>query len=82
LCFEAFALIFVPSSATCPSFTRPAFSASFNTCTNKAASAFRCRLRKSEIVRKSGGSPATIIMKSARSTVALAIRRDEYSPLA
>jgi hypothetical protein len=26
---------------------------------------------------KSGGSPATIIMKSARSTAALAIRRDE-----
>ncbi len=32
---------------------------------------------ESLIVRKSGGSPATIIMKSARSTVALAIRREE-----
>jgi len=28
-------------------------------------------------VRKSGGSPATIIMKSVRSTAARAIRRDE-----
>ena len=77
LCFDAFALIFVPSSATWPSFTRPAFSASFKTCTNSPASAFRCRLRKSEIVRKSGGSHATIIMKSARSMQAFAIRRDE-----
>jgi hypothetical protein len=74
---DAFALILVPSSATCPSFTNPAFSASFNTCTNRSASALRCRRRNSEIVRKSGGSPATIIMKSTRSTAALAIRRDE-----
>src|SRR5690606_7672352 len=55
-----------------PSFTKPAFSASCNTCTNRAASALRCRRRNSEIVRKSGGSPATIIMKSARSTAAFA----------
>jgi hypothetical protein len=74
---DALALILVPSSATWPSFTNPAFSASFNTCTKSAAKAFKCRRRNSLIVRKSGGSPATIIMKSARSTAALAIRRDE-----
>src|SRR6266436_804932 len=45
-------------------------------------SAFKCRLRKSLIVRKSGGSSATIITKSFRSRQARAIRRDEYSPLA
>src|SRR5215217_7258665 len=70
------------ASATCPSFTKPACSASCNTCTNRSASLLRWRRRNSEIVRKSGGSPATIIMKSARSTHALAIRREEYSPLA
>src|SRR4051794_12233482 len=77
VCLEAFALILVPSSATWPSFTRPAFSASFKTCTNSPASAFRCRLRKSLMVRKSGPSSAAIIMKSARSAHALAIRREE-----
>jgi hypothetical protein len=45
-------------------------------------SAFKWRLRKSLIVRKSGGSSATIITKSFRSLQALAMRRDEYSPLA
>jgi hypothetical protein len=34
------------------------------------------------MVRKSGGSSATIITKSFRSRHAFAIRRDEYSPLA
>ena len=43
----------------------------------RAASPFRCRRRNSLIVRKSGGSPGTIIMKSVRSTAARAIRRDE-----
>ena len=41
LCLEAFALIFVPSSATCPSLASPAFSASFSTCKNSFASADR-----------------------------------------
>ncbi len=45
--------------------------------TNMWVNVGRSRLRNSEIVRKSGGSPATIIMKSARSTAALAICRDE-----
>ncbi len=71
-----------PDGKTQRNFTNPAFSASFNTCTNSSASALRCRRRNSEIVRKSGGSPATIIMKSARSTVDLAIRRDELMLLA
>src|ERR1035441_5306658 len=61
LCFDAFALIFVPSSATWPSLTSPAVSHNFRTCRNSAPSAFKCRLRKSLIVRKSGGSSATII---------------------
>lgn len=77
MCFDAFALILVPSSATCPSFTSPAFPASCSTCTNSPASAVRCRRRNSAMVRKSGGSPATIIMPSARSTAARAIRREE-----
>ena len=34
------------------------------------------------LVRKSGGSSATIITKSFRSRQAFAIRRDEYNPLA
>jgi len=79
---EALALIFEPSNATCPSFTSPTASHSLRTCTNRTFSADRCRLRKSEMVRKSGGSPATIIMKSARSLHALAMRRDEPMPLA
>ena len=41
LCLEAFALIFVPSSATCPSFASPAFSASFSTCKNSLPSGGR-----------------------------------------
>jgi hypothetical protein len=47
-----------------------------------AASALKCRLRKSLIVRKSGGSNAAIMMKSLRSRQAFAMRRDEYKPLA
>jgi hypothetical protein len=49
---------------------------------NNSPSAFKWRLRKSLIVRKSGGSSATIITKSFRSRQALAMRRHEYSPLA
>src|SRR6202048_621235 len=82
VCLDAFALIFVPSSATWPSLTSPAVSHNFRTCRNSAPSAFKCRLRKSLIVGKSGGSSATIITKSFRSRQAFAIRRDEYSPLA
>ena len=44
---------------------------------NRPASAFKWRLRKSETVRKSGGSSPTRLMKSTRSRAALAIRRDE-----
>jgi hypothetical protein len=36
---------------------------------DSAPSAFKCRLRKSLIVRKSGGSSATIIKKSFRSRI-------------
>ena len=43
-------MIFVPSSATWPSFTSPACSHSFTTCPNSPESAFKCRLRKSETV--------------------------------
>ena len=63
--------------ATCPSFTRPAFSHSSNTCLNSSLRAFRCRLRKSDMVRKSGTSSPTMLMKSTRSPHALAIRREE-----
>src|SRR5262249_17236578 len=62
-------------SATCPSFTSPAFSHSRSTCANKRDSAPRCRRRNSLTVRKSGGSSATIIRKSVRYRHALAIRR-------
>ena len=49
----------------------------------RAASAVRCRRRNSfEMVRKPGASPATIIMKSACSAAARAIRRDEQMPMA
>ena len=41
-------MIFVPSSATWPSFTNPACSHSLRTCPNITGSAFKCRLRKSE----------------------------------
>src|SRR5208337_789127 len=40
-CLEAFALIFVPLSATWPSFTSPAYSHSLRTCANSPASAFK-----------------------------------------
>jgi hypothetical protein len=82
LCLEALALIFEPSNATCPSCASPAASHSLRTCTNSCLSACKCRLRKSEMVRKSGASPATIIMQSARSLHALAMRREEKVPLA
>ena len=52
LCLEAFALIFVPSSATWPSFASQTCSHSLRTCANRPASAFRWRLRKSETVRE------------------------------
>ena len=54
LCFDALALTFVPSSATCPSFTSPACWHNASTCTNRPDSASRLSLRKSEMVRKSG----------------------------
>src|SRR5271165_5475109 len=44
---------------------------------NSPPSAFKCRLRKSEMVRKSGASSPTMLMKSTRSRHALAIRREE-----
>ena len=44
---------------------------------NNAPSAFKCRLRNSETVRKSGASSATMLMKSTRSRQALAMRREE-----
>src|SRR6516165_6247069 len=47
------------------------------TCWNSSFSAFKCRSRKSEMVRKSGASSPTILMKSTRSRHALAIRREE-----
>jgi hypothetical protein len=43
--------------------------------------ALSCRLRKSEIARRAGRSPAPIIMKSARCNAALAIRHDEQMSL-
>ena len=59
-----------------------------NASKHKAMSYARMRKREAELKAevdrwlkaaeaKSGGSPATIIMKSARSTAALAIRREE-----
>ena len=55
----------------------PACSHSLRTCANRPASAFKWRLRKSETVRKSGGSTPTMLVKSTRSRAALPIRRDE-----
>jgi hypothetical protein len=65
-----------------PKLRQPGRSHSLRTCTNSCLNAGKCRLRKSEMVRKSGASPATIIMKSARSVHALAMRREEKVPLA
>ena len=70
----------MPSSATCPSFTKPACSQSDSTCEKSAPRALRCRLRKSLIVRKSGFCSAVTAMKSTRCSHAKAIRRDEYTP--
>lgn len=50
---------------------------SFKTRVNRLASAFRWRLQKSQIVRKSGASSPTVLMKSTRSREAFAIRLDE-----
>jgi hypothetical protein len=74
------ALVVPPAQKAAPD--KPGRTASRKTCANRAASAFRRRRRNSLSVRKSGASPATIIMKSARSTEALARRRDAYGPLA
>src|SRR6185437_6402795 len=49
------------SNATWPSLTSPAVSHNFRACRNNSPSAFKWRLRKPLIVRKSGGSSATII---------------------
>ncbi len=79
MCF-AFALTLVPSSATCPSRTRPARWHSRNTWTNNPESAIRCRARNLPIVRKSGRCSAVTAMTSTRSSHARAIFRDENRP--
>ena len=76
LVFEAFALIFVPSSATCPSFASPARSHSFRDLgeqTRRAPSYVASG--NAEMVRNPAVRP-TMLMKSTRSRAALAILRD------
>ncbi len=60
-----------------PRFSRPARWPRRGTSVNKPARAFRRRLRKSVMVRKSAASRPTTLMKSTRSPAAFAIRRDE-----
>jgi len=58
LCLEVLALIFVPSSATVPSFTKPIFRASRTTSTNSLENVSRCCWRKRLTPRKPGRLPA------------------------
>ena len=80
LCLEALAFILVPSSATRPSFSAPASSASRKTCWKSCSSASRWILRKSEIVRKSGWLPAASTRNGTSSTSRWAILREERTP--
>jgi hypothetical protein len=71
---DAFALILVPSSATCPSRTSPGFLGQLQHLHEHPSQLFEVPLA---MVRKSGASRAAIIMKSARWMHALAMRREE-----
>ena len=74
LCFDALALILLPSSATWPSFTRPAARHKVSTWTNSASSAARWRFLKWLMVRKSGRCRPVTAITSTRSSQATAIR--------
>ena len=80
MCLLALAFIFVPSMATCPSFTSPALSHSRSACTNSFPSASRCTSRKSFTVVKCGCSPPAITRNATSSYVARASRREENTP--
>jgi hypothetical protein len=80
LCFDAFALTFVPSSATCPSFASPASRHNFKTWTKSRASAGRCSFRKVQIVSWSGFDRPVTAMKSTRSLHAAASFRELCTP--
>ena len=54
LCFDAFALILLPSTATRPTRGAPSSRASRSTYSKNPRKAARCVLRNSAMVRKSG----------------------------
>ena len=80
LCREAFAPILVPSLERFPSLTMPISPASRNTSRKKGRNAARWILRKSLIVRKSGGSLPTIARNARFRSQAAAIFRLEQTP--
>src|SRR5208282_3832630 len=80
LCREAFAPIFVPSVDRFPSLTMPISPARRSTSRNRGRNAPRWILRKSLIVRKSGGSIPTMARKAKLRSQAAAILRLEQTP--
>ena len=80
LALEAFALILVPSSATWPSFTSPPVRTARDSPEQlqKAPSSAACGSRRRCEIRR---IEPTMLRKSTRSRAALAIRRDEQTPL-
>ena len=81
MCLLAFAFTFVPSTATCRSFTSPASRHSFSTSTNNPSKCFRCTRRNSLIVVKYGCRFPVITRNATFSWHARSIRRDEYTPV-
>ena len=82
VCLLAWALTFVPSTASAPSGTTPASRAIGTTCTNSASNAATCCGRNSAIVRCAGKLPAANPRYATSSSRFRAIRRDENVPVA
>jgi hypothetical protein len=70
-----------PSRATWPSLTKPICFAISSTCTNRPASACRCRLRKAAMLSWSGCWLAASTRYGTSSYVARSILRDEGLPV-
>lgn len=61
LCLDALGFIFVPSNATCPSFTSFAARHSRSTCTNSPDNAGRCAFKEAGVIERYGSGIGRII---------------------
>jgi hypothetical protein len=81
-CCEALARSFIPSTASSPTFTSPAFRHNPSTPSNRSANARSCRRRNSAIVEWSGVARPAITMNATSSRHLRSISREDWIPFA